>query len=226
MRPIRPPLRASGYQGTSNTDCPVGPRYPHWHCRTTLGIPQRHDPWDVESNRFSKPSKSVLNLPLQGVLLTDRIAFSDEPESTGTKPPVSTLPVSTSSSGTWTQTSSALPTNTSSQPSGGGSNTGAIVGGVVGGLVGLGVLAAAVWFIIKRKLSKVAPSSAFVNNPGSPNTFNYPNHPAQMAYNPSDPSTFPTALRDPSIDVTNSHSQMLHHPRSMISARYNGVPEV
>lgn len=141
-------------------------------------------------------------------------------------PPVSTLQVSDTGANT-------LPTNTANNSSGGGSNVGAIAGGVVGGLAGIGILALlAVWFIMKRKRSKVAPSSAFTNN-NQPQSPSYPKYeapsvspgpltPPPMVYNPADPSTFPTAFHDPSIVRTTNYPQ----DSVPMRGQYRGAAEV
>lgn len=172
----------------------------------------------------------------RGVLLADHRVFADQPESTAVSPPVSTLPLSTSLSSSGTGTGILLPTNTSQNShGGGGSNAGAIAGGIVGGLAGLGIIAAlVVWFVMKKKRSKVAPSSAFINN--YPPQNNYPKYehppaspgpfgPPQVVYNPSDPSTFPTAIHDSSFIGTTPYPQALHDPRGP-RGQYSGAPEV
>jgi len=109
----------------------------------------------------------------------------------------------------------------------------------VGGLAGIGILAAlVVWFVMKKKRSKVAPSSAFLNNYTPPN--NYPKYepppvtpgplsplsPPQMTYNPSDPSTFPSAFDDPSIGGTTAYPQTLYDPHAPRRGQYSGAAEV
>ena len=204
-----------------NTDCPVDPRDPYRHCRTTLGVPQRHNHRHLESKRFPGCRRSVLSLSPQGILLTDQHIFPDQPESTGVE-----SPASTGSSNTGSKTVN-LPTNSPNHSSGGGSHAGAIAGGVVGGLAGVGILAAlAVWFIMKKKRSKVAPSSAFLNSYQSSNKFNHPNHeppppptgpssPSSMVYSPSDPSMFSSAYPQTTYDTL--------APRR---GGYSGAPEV
>ena len=220
-----------------NSDRPVDRRYTPCRCRTTLGIPQRYSQWHVESNRFPGRRRSVLSLSSQGVLFTGQRVFSGQPESTGVGPPTSSLPASTGSSNTVTTTGNTA-TNTSSNSSGGGSNVGAIAGGVVGGLAGLGILTAlVVWYIMKRKRSQVAPSSAYMNSSQPPNKFNPPNYeppltpsappsPMRMTYNPSDPSTFPTAFHDPSIGTNSAYPQTLYDPNAARMGRYSGAPEI
>jgi len=167
-----------------------------------------------------------------GVPFANRRVSSGQPESTGAIPPVSTPKSSTGSN--------LSPTNGSSNSSGGGSNAGAIAGGVVGGLAGLGIITAlVVWFIMKRKRSKVAPSGAFMNSRQTPSNYNYPTYEPppvsarplsspQLVYNPSDPSTFPTMLHDPPAGGAPGypHPQTLYDPHAPRKGQYSGVPEV
>jgi hypothetical protein len=75
--------------------------------------------------------------------------FSDNPESTAT-----------SAKATGTRPPTGSPTVHSSAKK--STNVGAIAGGVVGGIVALGLIAAlAVWFIVRRRRSRVAPSAAY-----------------------------------------------------------------
>lgn len=168
----------------------------------------------------------------------DRRVSSGQPESTGVTPPVSTLKSSTGSSNTGTRTNDLGPTNGSSNSSGGGSNAGAIAGGVVGGLAGLGIIVAlVVWFIMKRKRSKVAPSSAFMNSRQTPSNYDYPKYEPpsistrpsstpQLVYNPSDPSTFPTMLHDPLAGGAPSYPQTSYDHHAPRKGQYSGAPEV
>ncbi|KAF9652324.1 hypothetical protein BDM02DRAFT_3109322 [Thelephora ganbajun] len=164
-------------------------------------------------------------------------AVVDQPESTGVVPPVLTLSTSTGSTGTKTGNTPSMNTsNNSTGGGGGGSHVGAIVGGVVGGLAGLGIFAAIViWFIMKKKRSEVAPSSAFINSYQQEN--NYPKYehppaspglfgPPQMMYNPSDPSTFPSALHDPSVGGSTAYPQTLYDLHTQRRGQYSGAPEV
>lgn len=106
----------------------------------------------------------------------------------------------------------------------------------MGSLAVLGIIAAlVVWFIMKNKRSKVAPSSAFINNnylpqatyakyepsPPSPGPFA-----SQMKYDASNPSTFPSALPDPSFGVTSPYPQTTHDPYAQRRGQYSGAPEV
>ena len=173
--------------------------------------------------------RSVLGLPPKGVLFIGRRVVSGQPESTGVKPPVATLSTGSSTTG-------LTPTSTSS--GGGGSNVGAIAGGVVGGLAGLGMLVAfAVWFIMKKTRSKVAPSSAFMSSRQTPSNYDHPNYepppvsarplsPPQVVYNPSDPSTFPTMRHDSSTGGAASYPQTLYDPQAPRRGQYSGAPEV
>lgn len=160
---------------------------------------------------------------------TDRRVFSDQPESTGVEPPVSTSLFSSN-------TGNITPTNTlRSSSGGGGPNVGAIAGGVVGGLAALSMAAAlVVWFIIRRRRSRVAPSSAFMKsyqaseNPKyePPPVYARPPDPPQTAYRPSDPPTLPTLLYDPSTGGATGYPLTPNDPLVPLRGRYRGAPEV
>ena len=108
----------------------------------------------------------------------------------------------------------------------------------MGGLAGLGLIAALIlWFIMKKKRAQQAtPPNAFNNGYPPPN--NYPKYeqapvssgaasPQQMVYNPSDPTTFPTAVQDPSIgNGSSSYPQTLYDPHALRRGQYSGAPEV
>jgi len=202
-------------------DIPGGTAVPHWAYLNVTGS----DMWDPAAAR---------------VVVGD-------PESTATKPPVSTIGTSTSHTSTKTGTSSTrTPTNSTTGSNsnsggvkGGGSNAGAIAGGVVGGLAGLGLIAAVVvWFIMKKKRGATAASNA-LNNGAYPDPNSYPKYehaapispgpmsPPQMLYNPSDPSTFPTAVQDPSFGGGSSgYPQTSYDPQAQYRGHYSGAPEV
>lgn len=105
----------------------------------------------------------------------------------------------------------------------------------MGGLVGLGLIAAViVWFVMKKKRAQTAPSSEFNN--GFPPLGNYPKYehppvsPGPMSspvtlYNPSDPSTFPTPIHNPSIGGS-GYPQTLYDPQVPRRGQYSGAPEV
>ena len=196
-------------------------------------------------NPLPKPSSvSLQPIFFRGFHLPT-ITLAGSPESTATKPPVSTL--STGIGHTSTGTGVVPPKSTTSSSGGGGgggggggSNAGAIAGGVVGGLAVLGLIAAVVtWFVMKKKRARSAPPSNF--NAGYPPPDNYPKYehppvspgaispisPTQMVYNPSDPSTFPTAVHDPSIgNGTSAYPQTLYDPHAARRGQYSGAPEV
>lgn len=202
---------------------------PHW---AYLNVTSGTGTWDESA------SEAVVGQSLVYLLMAFHsptiVSVSDQPESTGIKPPVATLSTSTGTSNGAGEVSTS--TSTSSHSSGGGSNAGAIAGGVVGGLAALGVLAAlAVWFFMKKKRSKVPPSSAFVNGyqtSTDPDHLKYdhppvsagPSTPPPVMYNPSDPSTFPTALHDPSIGT--GYPQTLYDPHAPRRGQYSGAPEI
>lgn len=108
----------------------------------------------------------------------------------------------------------------------------------MGGLAGLGMLAAlAVWFIVRRRRSKVAPSSAFMNRYQTPTSLNYPKYepppasvaaynPPHMAYNPSDPSTFPPGFPEPSAGGVSDYPQTTYEPLSPRRGQYSGAAEI
>ncbi|KAK0186966.1 hypothetical protein F5146DRAFT_758987 [Armillaria mellea] len=115
-----------------------------------------------------------------------------------------------STSGSTSRSISTFPSSTptpvsSSSSSGSSSNTGAIVGGVVGGIVGLAIIAALIFFLVRRHRRRPAavaitgpiggdippPTSSFVgqNLTGSAYTATV----YDKVYDPNDPSTFPSA---------------------------------
>ena len=108
----------------------------------------------------------------------------------------------------------------------------------MGGLVILGIIGAlAVWLVVKNKRSKVAPSSAFLNNYPPQNNFpKYeqpppsptPYSPPQMGYNPADPSTFPSSFHEPSFApaTTAGYPQTTYDPQAQRRGQYSGAPEV
>lgn len=158
--------------------------------------------------------------------------------------------VSIGTSSTSTRAIPSLSSTNGSNTKGGGSHAGAIAGGVVGGLAAIGILTALVlWFLMKRKRSTVAPSSAFMGNSSSSDTplkfdqpppqDTYPGYgqppvsstpfiPARpmTVYDPSDPSTFPTAFQDTTTGTTTSYPQTTYDPYAQRKGQYSGVPEV
>ncbi|KAF9788660.1 hypothetical protein BJ322DRAFT_1050323 [Thelephora terrestris] len=164
-------------------------------------------------------------------------AILNLPESTGSGPTIATVNPSSTSTRTGSDSFPTLNTPNSSNSGGGGSHAGAIAGGVVGGLVALGVIAAlVVWFVVKNRRSKVAPSSAFIKDYSPQN--NYPKYdqppppPAvpysapQMKYNPSDPPIFPTPVYEPSFGATTGYPQTTYDPYPQRRGQYSGAPEV
>ncbi|PBK60992.1 hypothetical protein ARMSODRAFT_965358 [Armillaria solidipes] len=115
-----------------------------------------------------------------------------------------------STSGSSSRSTSTSPSSTptpasGSSSSGSSSNTGAIVGGVVGGVVGLAIIAALIFFLVRRHRRRPVavattgptggdippPTSSFVgqNLTGSA----YAPTVYDKVYDPNDPSTFPSA---------------------------------
>lgn len=86
---------------------------------------------------------------------------TDSPEVTGSVPIVPTSTRKSQSTVAAKAPSSASPSS-SDASSNGSSNAGKIAGGVVGGLVGAALIAGIVlWFIIRRRRTRLAPSSEF-----------------------------------------------------------------
>jgi len=115
---------------------------------------------------------------------------------------------------------------------------GPIAGGVVGGVVFLGVIAGlAVFFFQRRKQSHVAPSAAYNNGTKLPtseyspqsstpfNNFSDFSGMQQRPYDPSDPTTFPTAAPTPTIHTTSSTPGVGYYEAPPRGA-YSGVPEL
>ena len=235
-QPSADPLM-KGRRGTPITDSPVfvdlpgGTAVPHW---TYLNVTTT-DTWDPITAQAAGGRSSPFFLE---VSLHDNHAFTDGPESVAVKPPVSTLSTGTSSGHTSSGTSTLPSIGASNNSSGGGgSHAGAIAGGVVGGLAGLGVLAAVVvWFIVRKKRAQqTAPSSSSNSGYPPPNTYPRYEHPPvspgpaspQMVYNPSDPSTFPTVVQDPSLgNGSSAYPQTLYDPHATRRGQYSGAPEV
>ena len=106
----------------------------------------------------------------------------------------------------------------------------------MGGLAGIGLIAAVVvWFIMKKKRAGAAPPNALNSGYPDPNTFpKYEHAPIspgplspQMLYNPSDPSTFPTAVHDPSLGGgSTGYPQTSYDTNAQWRGHYSGAPEV
>ncbi|KNZ78438.1 hypothetical protein J132_00801 [Termitomyces sp. J132] len=154
---------------------------------------------------------------------------TDAPESTGPS----------QSTGT-----SSNPTLTPASSESSSSKAGPIAGGVVGGVVGLALIAALVFWWIRRRRLGIAPS-AEVNYtsvaPTSPPPMSFTAAPlgssanitSQRFYDPSDPSTYPAPINAPATDYTGSNQVLLTHvtgstyPGSTVPAgRYTGAPEL
>ncbi|KAJ3934838.1 MAG: hypothetical protein NXY57DRAFT_610676 [Lentinula lateritia] len=131
-------------------------------------------------------------------------AAGDSPELTGA------TQVTSSSAPTSSTSSVSSPSSSSTASSSSKSNTGAIAGGVVGGVVGLALVAAALfWYLRKRSQTRstVQPLASdnekdFRLSPDMTGTTHAPtviSHPPlqQKLYDPSDPSTFPTNIMSP-----------------------------
>ncbi|KAJ3725784.1 hypothetical protein C8R42DRAFT_417553 [Lentinula raphanica] len=128
----------------------------------------------------------------------------DSPELTGaTQTTSSSTPSSAATSTSSSSTSSAAAGSSSSK-----SNAGAIAGGVVGGVVGLALIAAILfWYLRKRSRARstaVPPTSGNVGRDFSlsPDMTGTTRAPTiipfqQKLYDPSDPSTFPTNITSP-----------------------------
>ncbi|KAF8609350.1 hypothetical protein BDV93DRAFT_141356 [Ceratobasidium sp. AG-I] len=200
---------------------------------------------------ISVPSWAYYDFTGTGVFNAGIAQQQTGPESSAVASATSTSPATSVASGASTRlvetvTATALPVkNTAS-----GSNTGAIAGGVVGGVLGLGLIAL-IAFVLVRK-GKKAKTDGNVGqyaqggyNPavgGQPNSaapmmgqyqpgVQHPGMPSPggseftKAYDPSDPTTFPTP----------SHHAPSHYPESMQYSQnpsqyrpgqYNGAPEV
>ena len=105
----------------------------------------------------------------------------------------------------------------------------------MGSLAGIGLIAAVVvWFIMKKKRARVAPPNAPGGVYPDPNAYpRYEHAPVspgpispQMLYNPSDPSTFPTAVQDPSFGGGSGYPQTSYDPNAQRRGHYSGAPEV
>lgn len=107
----------------------------------------------------------------------------------------------------------------------------------MGGLAGIGLIAAViVWYIMKKKRGGAPPPSALDSGYPDPNTYPKYEHAApispgpispQMLYNPSDPSTFPTAVQDPSFGGGSSgYPQTSYDPNAQRRGHYSGMPEI
>ena len=109
----------------------------------------------------------------------------------------------------------------------------------MGSLAGIGLIAAAVvWFIMKKKRAGTATATS---SNGYPDPSSYPKYehpppvspgpmspPPQMLYNPSDPSTFPTAVQGPSYGGGSSGYPQTtsYDPQAQWRGHYSGAPEV
>jgi len=147
----------------------------------------------------------------------------DSPEVTGSVP----IPSPTSTGNQHTITPGASSPASSSTTTKSGSNAGAIAGGVVGGVIGVALIAGLIaWFTIHRR-RRQAPSAGYVNRQESDMSvvpFTMGTERPKL-YNPSDPSTFPTASTIPPSDESRQHlssSSDLQPNRN----EYHGLPEI
>ncbi|KAJ3906827.1 hypothetical protein F5879DRAFT_987004 [Lentinula edodes] len=167
-------------------------------------------------------------------------AAGDSPELTGA------TQVTSSSTPTSSTSSVSSPSSSSTASSSSKSNTGAIAGGVVGGVVGLALVAAALfWYLRKRSQtgSTVQPLGSdnerdFRLSPDMTGTTHAPtvvSHPPlqQKLYDPSDPSTFPTNIMSPTPTHGPNYPQgssdfggsAYHHsPNSSLNVTHQNYP--
>ncbi|RDB21554.1 hypothetical protein Hypma_011740 [Hypsizygus marmoreus] len=162
-------------------------------------------------------------------------------------PESSAIPQST---GTSTSSITGLPAPTQTTSSG-SSKAGPIAGGVVGGVVFLAIVAAGLfWWIRRRRNVRTAPS-AMVNTgysapPAAPPATTTPmsftsaqpltTMPAPRLYDPSDPSTYPSTAATSGVFTPPMQQQSLHpnHSGSTYysagqapqTSRYTGAPEL
>ena len=173
---------------------------------------------------------------LRAFSFTDDRLPSDLPESAGSEPPASTLRTSSTYSRTGSDSFPTTNSPNSSNSGGGGSHVGAIAGGVIGAFAAIGIIAALItWFVMKKKRSRVAPSSAFINKHPSRNPFHKfdklpPPSPvhgtSQMTYHPGDPSPFPTPFHDPPANPSTVYPHTTYDPPVQKRGQYSGAPEV
>ncbi|KAI0306316.1 hypothetical protein B0F90DRAFT_732901 [Multifurca ochricompacta] len=151
----------------------------------------------------------------------------------GTAPLISTSTRATQSTLSPGATS-PVPSTQSNSSSKSSSNAGAIAGGVVGGVVGAALIAGiVVWFVIRRRRARSAPSTTYMSGQGgdmSQVTSPYPLFiESPKLYDPSDPSTYPThGAPSPTIRTTNQSNQY-HGSTSELQPNrqaYSGLPEV
>ncbi|KAI0318817.1 hypothetical protein OF83DRAFT_893521 [Amylostereum chailletii] len=183
---------------------PTGTRFPHWAYLPVTGT----DIFNVTTAQLD-----ALN--------------NNAPESTATSGPTTVNPSATSTASSGQTTGGASGSHSSS---GGGSNAGAIAGGVVGGVVGAALLGLAAWYFIrKRRAAQAAPSAMYVGT-HSPmgetdltvSPFPPPSDAQMRYYNPSDPTTYPTAgPGTPTIQTTEHQGYS-----GMTNNQYRGLPEV
>ncbi|KAG5724007.1 hypothetical protein E4T56_gene11235 [Termitomyces sp. T112] len=188
----------------------------------TIFLPNIPSTTRVPHWAFDDPTNSTFNPALAQEV-------TDAPESTGPS----------QSTGT-----SSNPTLTPASSESSSSKAGPIAGGVVGGVVGLALIAALVFWWIRRRRLGIAPS-AEVNYtsvaPTSPPPMSFTAAPlgssanitSQRFYDPSDPSTYPAPINAPATDYTGSNQVLLTHvtgstyPGSTVPAgRYTGAPEL
>jgi len=156
------------------------------------------------------------------------------PTSTSTSSSVSSTTVAstTQSSSSTASSSSASAAGNPSEASHKTSHAGAIAGGVIGGLVFLAALAGLTVFVLRRRGSNSRSVSADTHYgalrqasplPMSQNTFVQQQQPVYKPYDPSDPSTFPETIPEPTVRTTNS-GYGLTSPE--LPGAYRGIPEV
>ncbi|KIM87188.1 hypothetical protein PILCRDRAFT_815663 [Piloderma croceum F 1598] len=162
------------------------------------------------------------------------------PESTGAGPkPTGSFSTTTTSSPTPTPSISGgndSGTNGSNTTGGDSSSAttskkspaGAIAGAVIGVLGGLAIIATLVFFFIRRRRAKTAPSATYAYNAhsdaalnASPPMSQHSHNPLPRLYDPSDPSTFPKTPAGPTVQTANIAS-----PQQYQSNQYSGFPEL
>jgi len=210
---------------------PSGTKVPHWAYLNVAGVDDSFNPTSAEAAGDSPESSAVGQATSSGFFSSD---FS---------------------------TGNPGPTNAAdSNSSHSSSKAGPIAGGVVGGVVGLALIAALLFWLLRRRRNKLAPSAmvgvepkmsdgapmAYNNNaPIATSPYGY-NHtgstvtatysgatPAPKLYDPSDPSTFPTATNPGMFSAQQDQQSFVqsHHsgpPQSYNAqpGRYTGAPEI
>ncbi|KAI0064538.1 hypothetical protein BV25DRAFT_1989821 [Artomyces pyxidatus] len=200
---------------------PSGTRVPHWAYLDVVSA----DTWN-NASAFADGSSSAPESTGSGA------PTSVHPTSSATSPSTPTSATSVGGGGSFPASASATPSHTAS--AGHSSNTGAIAGGVVGGVVGLALIGGLIVWLVRSRRGRPRPSSDYGAQPQmQQGTYSMPvpfiatpPETPQKYYDPTDPSTFPSAAPSPTIHTTTTDPYQNSFSSLQPNRQYNGLPEV